>query len=228
MAITFIFLIIFFLVVGIYIFWRYFWFFRNPEREIPQGNNIVSPADGTVVYVRKVINGEVPISIKNKNIIRIEEILGVGSFNIKNPYFIIGIFMHPTSVHVNRAPISGTIREIVYTAGKNFPMTMMWWRVLLGKKPYELFSKHIISNERNSILIEGDIKVAVIQIADIYVKKIECWVKKNDIISKGQRVGMIKMGSQVDLIFPYDSKFNILVKEGAKVKAGETILVKIN
>ena len=47
-------------------------------------------------------------------------------------------------------------------------------------------------------------------------------------VSKGQRIGMIKMGSQVDLIFPYDSKFDILVKEGDKVKAGETILVKIN
>lgn len=223
-------LLIIFLIVttGIYIFWRFFWFFRNPERKIPDGNNIVSPADGTVVYVKKVINGDVPISIKNKKEIKIEEILGNNLINTKNPYFIIGIFMHPSSVHVNRAPISGTIKKISYTEGRNSPMTMMWWRVLLGKRPYELYSKHIITNERNVVLIDGNVKVAVVQIADIYVKKIECWVKENDIINKGQRIGMIKMGSQVDLIFPYDLKFNILVKEGEKVKAGETILVKIN
>lgn len=216
------------IVVGIYIFWRFFWFFRDPERKIPEGNNIVSPADGTVVYVRKVVDGDVPILIKHKNEIKLHEIVGSKLIDTKNPYFVIGIFMHPTSVHVNRAPISGKIKTIKYTAGKNLPMTMMWWRVLFNKKPYELHSHHVFTNERNFVLIEGNINVAVVQIADIYVKKIVCWVKENDIINKGQRIGIIKMGSQVDLIFPYSSNLEILVKEGTKVRAGETILVKIN
>jgi len=212
---------------GIYVYWRYFFFFNDPERIIPDGNSMVSPADGTIVYVRKVLNSSVPISIKGKIEIKLEEIT---KYNISGsvPYYILGIFMHPTDVHVNRAPLAGIVEKIIYTKAKNLPMTMMWWRVLFSRKPYELYSKHILNNERNTILIRGILPVYIIQIADIYVNKIECWFKEGDSVDKGQRIGMIKMGSQVDVIFPYSQNIEILVAEGDKVKAGETVLANIN
>jgi phosphatidylserine decarboxylase len=119
------------------------------------------------------------------------------------------------------------VRKIVYTKGRNLPMTLMWWRVLFRRKPYEFYSNHILSNERNTIMIEGELPVYVVQIADIYVNKIECWVKEGDNLEKGQRIGMIKMGSQVDLVFPAAPNIKVIAVEGQKVKAGESIIAQI-
>jgi phosphatidylserine decarboxylase len=213
-------------LVMIYLYWRYWYFFRNPERIIPQGDNLVSPADGTIVYIRKVENNTVPISIKNKTIIHLNEITKEHE-GLSEPYNIVGIFMHPTSVHVNRSPIKGVIKKISYFKSKNFPMTLMWWRVLLKIKPYELHSNHILQNERNTFLILGKIPVWVVQIADIYVNKIDCWVKINQSVNKGERLGIIKMGSQVDMLFPSSAIKEILVSEGEKVIAGETVLATL-
>ncbi len=104
---------------------------------------------------------------------------------------------------------------------------MMWWRVLFGIRPYEKYSNHIFQNERNTLLIKGFFPVWVVQIADIYVNKIECWVKESDNVSKGERFGMIKMGSQVDLLFPVSPIDSLVVKIGDKVRAGESIIAKV-
>jgi phosphatidylserine decarboxylase len=103
-------------------------------------------------------------------------------------------------------------------------MTLTWWRVNLKMRPYEKYAGHLFSNERNIVSITGKIKLAVIQIADIYVNKIECWVKEKEQVSKGQRFGMIKMGSQVDVLLPKIPGLSINVKVGQKMKAGETII----
>ena len=76
-------------------------------------------------------------------------------------------------------------------------------------------------------MIEGGLPVYVTQIADIYVNKIDCWAKEGDNLEKGQRIGMIKMGSQVDIVFPVFPNVKITVKEGQKVKAGESIIAEI-
>ena len=206
-----------------YCYWRYFYFFRDPERKTPSGNNIIAPADGKVVYIRKVKKGIIPLSIKKKKEIRLEEITKMDEIHSEDKY-IIGIFMFPWSVHVNRAPISGRIAAKKYSERKNLPMTIMWMRSLFGIKPYYSHSEHIFQNERNTLLIKGKFPVAIVQIADIYVRKILCYVKLNQKVKKGQRVGMIKMGSQVDIIFPALNKIKIKVKDGQYVKAGETIL----
>lgn len=222
-----IYILIFFLILFfLFLYWKFYFFFRNPERIVPDGNNIVSPADGTVVYIRKIDNSLVPMSIKGKKEIKLNEIIKVGPLK-EFPYYIIGVFMHPTSVHINRAPIKGVIRKIVYTKSRNLPMTLMWWRVLSGKRPYELYSRHIIENERNTTLIEGEIPLYVVQIGDVYVNKIESWIKENESVEKGQRIGIIKMGSQVDIVFPASPYIKIIVNEGQKVKAGESILAKV-
>lgn len=213
------------LFLSIFIYWRYFFFFRDPDRVIPEGDNIVSPADGTVVYVKKVEKGIVPVSIKKRREIKLEEILK--TIIPQDTYYIVGIFMHPTSVHVNRAPIDGEVSQIFYTKGGNLPMTAMWWRVLTKRKPFEAYSHHIITNERNVISIIGKIPVFVVQIADIYVNRIECWISIGDKILKGQRIGRILMGSQVDLVFPYNN-IRVIVSAGQKVKAGENIIAEFN
>ena len=216
-----------FVIILIYLYWRFYFFFRDPGRNIPEGDNIVSPADGTIVYIRKVENNIVPISIKNKKEIKLDEILRFRNIDLKFPYWIIGIFMHPTDVHVNRAPISGIVEKIIYTKGSNLPMTMMWLRVLLKRKPYEFYSPHVFINERNTICIKGDFPLCITQIADIYVNRIESWVNEGDEIRKGQKIGIIKMGSQVDFIFPCKPNIEIIGKEGQRVKAGESIIATI-
>lgn len=214
------------ILVALYCYWRFFFFFRDPERSVPTGRNIVAPADGTVVYIKKVAGDTAPISIKKGREVRLEEIFKCGPL-LGQPAYLLGIFMHPTDVHVNRAPVAGRVERIIYTPGKNSAMTLMWWRVLLGMRPYERHSEHITQNERNTILISGEIPLFVVQIADIYVSKIVCSVVDGDQLEKGQRIGMIKMGSQVDLLFPSNRISRILVDAGQKVKAGETIIASI-
>ncbi len=227
MTISYLILIFLSLAALFYLYWRFYFFFRDPERKIPEGSNIVSAADGTVVYIKKVQDFRMPFSVKNKKEIRLNEILKEDLAKLKGDYFIVGVFMHPTSVHVNRAPVAGVIKKITYTPGRNLPMTLMWLRVLLQKKPYEFYSGHIFTNERNTIFIENKIPVFVVQIADIYVKKIECWVKENENVEKGQRIGTIRMGSQVDIIFPCLPNIDIKAKEGQAVRAGESIIAEM-
>jgi len=211
-------------VLGItYVYWRYFYFFRDPHRVITQDESaLVSPADGTVIYIKEVLTDEVLFCTKLGRKISLQEYCAAQDF--QNPCYLVGIFMHPTGVHVNRAPISGEIEKIDYLQGKNLPMTLTWWRAILGMKPYEKYAGHLFSNERNIIGIKGRLRVLVIQIADIYVNKIDCWVKEQDRVNKGQRLGMIKMGSQVDVLLPMVSGLDFNIEVGQKVKAGESII----
>lgn len=215
------------ITVATYIYWRFFFFYRDPIRQIPPGNNIVAPADGTVVYAKIVDNNTLPISYKKGKKIELQDLLKT-DIKLDYPYYLVGIFMHPTSVHVNRSPIDGIVKGVTYSRSKNLPMTIMWWRSLLRIKPFEKYSKHIIQNERNVLSIIGKISVIVVQIADIYVNKIECWVKEGDNILKGNRFGMIKMGSQVDLLFTANNVSKLKIVVGQKVVAGETIIAEIN
>jgi phosphatidylserine decarboxylase len=212
-----------FVICILYLYWRFFFFFRDPQRSVPEGeDSIVSPADGTLIYIKEILNDELFFSTKLNRNIRLQEFCA--NQDIKPPCYLVGIFMHPTSVHVNRAPIAGRIEKIDYMAGKNLPMTLTWWRVNLKMRPYEKYAGHLFSNERNIVSITGKIKLAVIQIADIYVNKIECWVKEKEQVSKGQRFGMIKMGSQVDVLLPKIPGLFINVAVGQKMKAGETVI----
>jgi phosphatidylserine decarboxylase len=202
--------------------WRFVFFFRDPERTTPPGSNIISPADGRVVYIKKVKNNTVPISIKKRRKIPLAELTRVDDFRDTDAY-VIGIFMRPTDVHVNRAPISGQVTNIHYHKAQNLPMTMMWLRSLLGLKPYEKHAHHILQNERNTVVFAGDITVAVVQIAELYVRRIVCAVRRGCRVGKGDRFGMIRMGSQVDCVFPQEAT-TVQVKVGERVRAGETVL----
>ncbi|MDY6959517.1 MAG: phosphatidylserine decarboxylase [Halobacteriota archaeon] len=119
----------------------------------------------------------------------------------------VSIFMNLHHVHVNRSPMSGTVKKIEHINGNFRPA----------------FSKDSDNNERNIIILstkKGDIEL--VQIAGSFARRIVCYVKEGDEIKRGEKIGMIRFGSRVDIEIP--KSYEILIKVGERVKAGETII----
>lgn len=128
-----------------------------------------------------------------------------------NSHTEISIFMSPFDVHVNRIPFDGTIKEVVYTPGRFFSA--------FKDRAYK-------ENENIKITLntsEGDIIIR--QVAGVIARRAVCWAKKGDNLKKGDRFGMIKFSSRVDICLPYNFKVNI--KEGQKVKAGQSVIASL-
>jgi len=225
-----IFILILISVVGTgFLYWRHIWFFRNPSRIAPLGANIVSPADGTVVYVKTVEPKENVIVIKQGIAAQIEDIVRQ---DVDSRKILIGVFMSPFNVHYNRAPLAGTIKKITHYPPKtaNVHMGPMHFRILFNQMPLYRNSLHILENERTVTRIkgkfrEGDISCYVVQIAGKSVHGIDTYIPEGGSVGKGEIFGMIRIGSQVDLIVPEMPEMRAKVKPGDKVKAGETILI---
>jgi len=215
--------IILLVLLILYIYWRFFFFFRDPNRRIPKGKCVVSPADGTIVYVKKVHRSKIPICNKKGRKISLKEDI---HHTDKGDKLFVGIFMTPFNVHVQRCPVDGKVEYVKHYKHKDLPMTLMWLKVILGLRPFYKGSMHMWENERNVVRIKGKINAYVVQIADIAVNRVVCSLKKEQKVSKGQRLGLIKFGSQVDLVLPYN-KVVAHVKEGDKVKAGSSIIATI-
>ncbi|MHB8174335.1 MAG: phosphatidylserine decarboxylase family protein [Nitrospirota bacterium] len=163
-------------------------FFRNPERHPPAGDGIViSPADGTVVYVGEV---DEPRILKRRAV-------------------KVSIFMSVFNVHVNRMPESGRITEIHYNKGK----------FISANK-----EKSSLENEQNALVMETEKggNIMFVQIAGLVARRIVCWVKPGDVLSRGDRFGLIMFGSRLDVYLPSGSE--VRVKSGDKTRAGETIV----
>jgi len=189
------------------------YFYRDPERFPPTRDNvIVAPADGKIVYVKKIEGQRFLFSSKGNRAIPLREITWMDDVKTSSG-FIIGIFMSRFDVHVNRAPISGKIIKAVHQKGKFLPM--------IGNE----FERE---NERNTVVIEHSdgFRVIMVQIASFTVRRIDCYVKEGDIVKIGERIGMVKLGSQVDLIIPDLPGLKIVKKQGDKVRAGETIIAE--
>jgi len=134
--------------------------------------------------------------------------LPMENLNSENLYNRISIFLNIFDVHVNRMPIDGTIKNIEYYHGRFFNASL---------------DKSSKENERNVICIENNEKFFyVVQIAGLIARRIVCEVDVNQDLNKGDRIGIIKFGSRVDLYLP--KEYDILVSEGQKVIAGETII----
>jgi phosphatidylserine decarboxylase len=121
----------------------------------------------------------------------------------------ISIFMSLFSVHVNRAPLQGRVIEIIYKKGRFRPA-------------FEKITS--LENQQNALIMElvkGE-KMAIVQVAGVIARKISCWVKKGDMLNKGERFGLIRFGSRVDCYFPYG--FELDCRTGQRVWGGETIL----
>ncbi|HUU15371.1 MAG TPA: phosphatidylserine decarboxylase [Terriglobia bacterium] len=159
-------------------------FFRDPERQIPsESGAVVSPADGRVVQVVE------------------EEIEG-------RPVRRVSIFMSPLDVHVNRSPISGTVRDVSYHKG-SFHVASL-----------EIAS---VENERNVFSVEGEQGTVVVkQIAGLLARRIVFWKLPGDALERGERVGLIKFGSRVDILM--DPEVELRVKLGDHIRAGSSII----
>jgi phosphatidylserine decarboxylase len=199
--------ILLFLLVLFFLFWK-FYFLRDPNRKIPKGNNLVSPADGKVIFISKFDTTNKKdlnkIKIKKSFIGQIETLTS----DVCKKGYIVSIFMSPMDVHINRSPIKG---KIIYQKHSN------------GKFLIASNLKSIIENEKNELIIKNNnLKIKVIQVAGFVARKIKSFVKINQNIKKGERFGLINLGSQVNIIFP--DKFKPIVKINQKVKGGSSII----
>jgi phosphatidylserine decarboxylase len=131
--------------------------------------------------------------------------LGLGS----EPRTRISVFMSVFDVHVNRVPVDGTVRHIGYRPGRFFNASL------------DKASQH---NERNGVCITGPHgqDIAVVQVAGLVARRIACWIAEGDLVRAGQRLGMIRLGSRVDVYLP--DGVVPLVGPGQRVVAGETVL----
>src|ERR1043166_4726918 len=129
----------------------------------------------------------------------------------EDPDALVSIFLSPLDVHINRSPIEGEIVDISYKKGKFLMATKNESRLL---------------NEQNCLTIVGaDITVKCVQIAGVLARRIVCWKRRGERVKCGEQFGMIKFGSRTDVLMP--SNVEVLVRVGAHVKGGETIIGRI-
>jgi len=163
-------------------------FFRDPARRIPEGEGlVVAPADGRVIDVEP----------------------GASVSELSGPATRVSIFMSPLNVHVNRAPVTGTVVAVRYQAGKF----------------HAAFSpKASPDNERNAILIcdERQERFLMIQIAGALARRIVCYVRPEARVVRGGRCGIILFGSRVDLYLP--GGVAVRVRSGDRLRAGESVI----
>lgn len=168
-------------------------FFRDPIRTTPVGADlVVSPADGLVTMIERV---PVPREL-------------VGELG-EAPRVRVSVFMSVFDVHINRSPIAGTIRQVVYISGKFFNADL---------------DKASEENERQHFVVEGHDgrKVGFTQIAGLVARRIVAFAKVGDIVTAGQRVGLIRFGSRVDVFLPEGCAPQVAL--GQRAIAGETVL----
>lgn len=166
-------------------------FFRDPVRRGSERHvDVLSPADGTVVVIKDVPDGEVWPGLTRQ----------------------ISIFMSVFDVHVNRAPMSGRIVHYRYNRGRNMAA---------------MVEKSSTENEQNLTVVRDarGATVAFKQIAGLLARRIVFDKKEGDDIVRGDRIGMIKFGSRVDVFFPPNADIKVLNRD--KVKAGLTVLAEI-
>ena len=168
-----------------------FYFFRDPERELPPGEGaVISPGDGKIIDIREV---EEP------------------SF-IKGACRRITIFLSVFNVHVQRAPVSGEVVHREYRPGEY----AVAWHPKASEK-----------NERSSLglLVHGN-RVLVRQIAGLIARRIVTYPEQGEHVERGERIGIIRFGSRVDLFIPLDWSLHCAV--GDKVAGGSTVLARID
>ncbi len=177
-----------FALIGLFATFFIAYFFRDPDRVIPnEGGCVISPADGKVILAERVEG---------------------------NPFddrtcMKISIFMSIFSVHINRIPFDGTIKNIDYTPGEFLPANL---------------DKASWKNEQNAVLLETEDgkQMVFVQIAGLIARRIICRIRSGDTVSRGQRYGMICFGSRLDIYLPEDVE--PIVAIGDYVNAGTSIL----
>ena len=164
------------------------YFFRDPERQIPQDPDlVVSPADGRVM------------------------IAGVsdGRWAPPGAWKQVTIFLSPMDVHMNRAPVAGRITRIEYRPGRFLPA----------------YNEGSNDNELNEVWIDHHGRTVVYrQVVGMLARRIVCRVNEGERVARGQRVGLMKFGSRMDVFVPVDA--TLCVSVGQRVVGGETVLAR--
>jgi phosphatidylserine decarboxylase len=162
-------------------------FFRDPERSVPQGKGVVvSPADGKVIVVKDIFEPDY----------------------LKQDVKQISIFLSIFNVHVNRVPLGGTVETVKYHPGK----FLAAWD-----------DKASLDNEQTAmVLSDGRNKVLVKQIAGLIARRIVCYAKPGDPVKTGERYGLIRFGSRVDIFVPKD--INLMVAVGDRIKGSRDVI----
>lgn len=223
--------------LGALAFLRLVWFFRDPAREPERREDgmIIAPADGRVVYIRKIEDGGI-YAEKLGEKIPLPEITGCASGAAEGKGcatsgthgWAIGIYMSPLDVHFNYCPYPSTVESIFRkTAKVNFPMLDLWEyiRVVWLRKMVDMFARRYhLENERNTIFLDANgVKMAVVLIADKFVAKIQCFVEQGRTLEYSQKLGFISRGSQVDLvIFSDDVEFEVELNQ--QTYGGKTVI----
>ena len=173
-------------------------------------NQIISSADGRVIYIQKIASGEIPMSVKNGRKATLTEIMQTGIMNY--PCWLIGIEMTPFDVHRNGAPVDGKVILNKHIDGE--------FRSLKD-------SEALAHNERNTMVFEMEDgkKVGVVQTASRMVRRIVTYVEEGVTVKKGDWIGMIKFGSQVDMIVPESAR--VCVEIGQQVYVQETVVAEL-
>ncbi|MHB9037947.1 MAG: phosphatidylserine decarboxylase [Armatimonadota bacterium] len=229
-------MIVVYILIGVAVVWlgalaflRRVWFYRDPVRE-PESRDgvIVAPADGRVVYIKRVDENSI-YAEKLGEKIPLPEITGC-DYEEKNGW-AIGIYMSPLDVHFNYTPLPGVVERIHRVSAKlNLPMLDVWEyvRVVWLRKMVDMFARRYhLENERNTIFLDcNGIKMAVVLIADKFVAKIRCFVEPGQSLEYSQKLGFIERGSQVDLvIFSDDVEFVVGINE--QVYGGKTVIARL-
>jgi phosphatidylserine decarboxylase len=173
-------------------------FFRDPIRTTPRGDKlIVAPADGLITLIARV---PPPPELRGPDGLGDEEMVRVS------------IFMSVFDVHINRSPIAGTIRRIFYVPGKFLNADL---------------DKASEDNERQHFMVEGfdGTRVGFTQIAGLVARRIMSFMREGDAVQAGQRVGLIRFGSRVDVYLPAGTGPRVLL--GQRAIAGETVIGEI-
>jgi phosphatidylserine decarboxylase len=173
-------------------------FFRDPVRTVPQGDDlIVAPADGMVTLIQ--------------NVMPPKEMAGIDGLG-EAPMTRVSIFMSVFDVHINRTPIAGTVKNVIYISGKFLNADL---------------DKASEDNERQHILVERSdgLRIGFTQIAGLVARRIVPFVKPGDMVAAGQRIGLIRFGSRVDVYLPVGTAPKVAL--GQRIVAGETVLARI-
>jgi len=134
-----------------------------------------------------------------------------GETGLTGEFIRVSIFMSVFDVHINRSPVAGTVRRVAYVPGKFLNADL---------------DKASEDNERNALVVAADGgRIGVVQIAGLIARRIVCWTKEGQAMSAGERIGMIRFGSRVDVYLP--SGTVPLVSEGQTSLAGETVIAEI-
>ena len=173
-------------------------FFRDPIRTTPRGDKfVIAPADGLITMIAKVPPPR--------------ELRGADGLP-DGDYTRVSIFMSVFDVHINRSPISGRVKRVAYVPGKFINADL---------------DKASEDNERQHVLVEGPegVRIGFTQIAGLVARRILTFVREGDMVEAGQRIGLIRFGSRVDVYLPAGTAPRVLL--GQRSIAGETVIAEL-